>query len=319
MVGLDSNQLDFSGLLGGKVDLRHLQLKQAVFDFLSMPVSLVFNYIGRIRAEIPLYSLMTSPLEVEVEDVLIVLATRPTGEWDAEAFKELYVLQKKGSLESGEFKAMFSAIEGGLLWSTILTLAGNIRAAVRNIHIRIEDWHSRSGNTQSYTRAFSLGLCLKGVVLHSAPRGSNTSEQGFCTSSGKLQDNSLFKVISIEGLGFYIDALDRPLPPGAGGGRRAGVRKKRPRKDGEREVSHAGSTLQRKAKGWRGGSSGDEGTRKRRGGRRRGSEDEGEDVEEDDGDEEDTLLSSSSLSPARMSSDERRKRRRRRGGGREEA
>ncbi|KYK64627.1 amine-terminal region of chorein, A TM vesicle-mediated sorter, partial [Toxoplasma gondii TgCatPRC2] len=207
VVGLDSSQLDFSDLLSGKVDLRHLQLKQAAFDSLSMPVKLLFSYIGRIRVEVPLFSLMTSPLDVEVDDILVVLGTHPADEWDAESFKSVYLNQKEASLQHSEFQSMFSAIESGLTWSMLLTLASNIRASVRNVHVRIEDFHSRK------SRPFSIGFCVKHALLHSAPKGADTSEPGFCTPSGSLQENMLFKMISVDGFGFYIDAIADPEWP----------------------------------------------------------------------------------------------------------
>ncbi|KAL8455475.1 hypothetical protein Emag_000604 [Eimeria magna] len=206
--GLERSQLDFSGVLTGRVLLRHLQLKRKAFDeLLPLPAEPEFNYIGKVQLDVPVYSLGTAPLLAEVRDVLLVLSVTASDKWDAEAFLSLYQQQKAATLAAGEYKALFSSMERGLLWQLLLKLLSSFTAVLRDVHLRIEDRHSVSG------RPFALGLCLKSAVLHAAPRGENFSEAGVCRASGGLADDTFFKVLSVEGLGLYVDSLAIPASP----------------------------------------------------------------------------------------------------------
>lgn len=40
---VSSSQLDFSAILGGKIDILHMQIRQKLLDFLPLPVNLVFR------------------------------------------------------------------------------------------------------------------------------------------------------------------------------------------------------------------------------------------------------------------------------------
>ncbi|CDJ39158.1 hypothetical protein ETH_00043730, partial [Eimeria tenella] len=116
--GLDRSQLDFSGALTGKVLLRHLQLKQKVFEVLPLPAAAEFNYIGLVQLDLPLYALGTSPILAEVGDVLLLLSVEASERWDAEEFLLQYQQQKAAALAAGEYKALFSSLgawQAGLL------------------------------------------------------------------------------------------------------------------------------------------------------------------------------------------------------------
>lgn len=204
--GLDKSQVDFSSILTGKVQLRHLQIKPAVFDALQLPFRLEFNYVGLVQLDLPLYALATSPLEAELKDVLLVLSVVASKDWDKDAFEAQYRKQKAEALASGEYKALFSTLEKGILWQLLLKLVGNFTAKVSNIHIRIEDFCSLTG------KPFALGVCLRKVELHAAPRGADFSEPGVCRNNGSPTDDTFYKVISLDGLGIYLDDLLPPLP-----------------------------------------------------------------------------------------------------------
>ncbi|OEH77894.1 hypothetical protein cyc_07209 [Cyclospora cayetanensis] len=197
--GLERSQLDFSGILTGKVLLRHLQLKKKAFEVLPLPVRPEFNYIGLVQLDLPVYSLGTAPILGELKDVLVLLSVESSGNWNAEDFLRHYHERKAAALAAGEYKALFSSLERGLLWQLLLKLLSSFTARVRDVHIRIEDRHSIS------SQPFALGICLKSAVLHAAPRGSDFSEPGVCRVGGSLAEDTFLKVLSVEGKS-YNDA-----------------------------------------------------------------------------------------------------------------
>ena len=191
-------------MLTGKVLLKHLQLKKKSFEILPLPAEPEFNYIGRVELDVPVYSLGTAPLLAEVRDILLVLSVKPSDSWDADAFLAQYHEQKASTLAAGEYKALFSSLERGLLWQLLLKLLSSFTARVKDVHIRIEDRQSLS------SKPFALGICLKSAILHAAPKGGDFSELGVCKANGGLADDTFFKVISVEGLGVYLDSLSVP-------------------------------------------------------------------------------------------------------------
>ncbi|XP_026191218.1 uncharacterized protein LOC113146851 [Cyclospora cayetanensis] len=127
--GLERSQLDFSGILTGKVLLRHLQLKKKAFEVLPLPVRPEFNYIGLVQLDLPVYSLGTAPILGELKDVLVLLSVESSGNWNAEDFLRHYHERKAAALAAGEYKALFSSLERGAWEAGVLGTLERARAS----------------------------------------------------------------------------------------------------------------------------------------------------------------------------------------------
>ena len=69
---LDSKQLDVS-LWSGKISLDNLQIKKSLFDTMPVPFELHHGKVGKIYLEIPITSLTSSPLKIEISDVFLFI------------------------------------------------------------------------------------------------------------------------------------------------------------------------------------------------------------------------------------------------------
>ncbi|EER16744.1 hypothetical protein Pmar_PMAR022593 [Perkinsus marinus ATCC 50983] len=78
---VDSKQLKAS-LAKGEVSLFDLKLKEDIFDFLSLPITVAIGYVRVLGISIPWRSLASEPIVVAIEDVIIVLKTESAAEWD---------------------------------------------------------------------------------------------------------------------------------------------------------------------------------------------------------------------------------------------
>ena len=69
---LTSDQLNIS-LFSGVVNLENVSVKKTVLDNFPMPFRLEYGTIGRIYVDVPMTSIGSSPVVVEVSDVYVLL------------------------------------------------------------------------------------------------------------------------------------------------------------------------------------------------------------------------------------------------------
>ncbi|KJP85909.1 hypothetical protein AK88_04441 [Plasmodium fragile] len=200
--GIDDEQFGISDLLTGKLELTNIHLKQSIVDLIDIPCRLNFGCIGYFKINLPIFYFMKNPINVYIEDVILVLSTIPPKYFDDKLYKEKYIENKKNSLLSSEYRAIVCSIEGGVIWQMLLSAINNINISVKNVHIRIEDF------TSNPSTCFSFGISVEELFLSLPKDGLPIKRDGYYTKKNELVNNTMINMITIKKLGFYMDYLD---------------------------------------------------------------------------------------------------------------
>ncbi|XP_071800647.1 intermembrane lipid transfer protein VPS13A-like isoform X2 [Asterias amurensis] len=173
---LDSHNLNL-GIFSGRLELQDLQLKPEALHELNLPIELKAGHIGRIIADISWTSLFSDPLEVNIEDVLILAGPIYDRPYDEAQEKLLQNAIKKKLLEDLErskkrkkSKSKEEEIEDLSFTERLTaTIINNIQFHVRNVHIRYEDSTSRPD------QPFAVGVTLKRLFAETTDESWNPS------------------------------------------------------------------------------------------------------------------------------------------------
>ncbi|EZG87024.1 amine-terminal region of chorein, A TM vesicle-mediated sorter [Gregarina niphandrodes] len=214
MEPITGGQLSLAGLLLGKLTIENVQLKQKIMDFMPMPMNLHFQYIGTIKLSLPIWSLFTSPIHVEVKDVIMVVGTKQLKDWNKEAWEASYLPAKKQLLAGNEGSAFVASMEDGFLWRTLIRLGSNVKVEVSNVQVRFEDWYGCS-------KPYALGATVQSLFVSSVhneiiPKAEHDYAR---TGHAAYSDaNIIRKQVDIQGVSVYCDQLvfpeDSPVPAG---------------------------------------------------------------------------------------------------------
>lgn len=200
--GLNDEQYGLSDLLTGKLELTNIHLKQSVIDLIDIPCRLNFGCIGYFKINLPFFYFMKNPINVYIEDVVIVLSTIPSKYLDDKLYKEKYIENKKNALLSSEYRAIVCSIEGGVIWQMLLSLINNINISIKNIQIRIEDFTTNPSN------CFAFGINIEELFLSLPKEGLPFKRDGYYTKKNELVNNTMINMITVKKLGVYMDSLD---------------------------------------------------------------------------------------------------------------
>ena len=69
---LDSKDLNIS-IWGGDIKLNDIKLKKDIFNMYKVPLDLIFGQIGELHIKVPWKNLGSSPVEVTISDIQIVV------------------------------------------------------------------------------------------------------------------------------------------------------------------------------------------------------------------------------------------------------
>jgi vacuolar protein sorting-associated protein 13A/C len=71
--GFSSDNLKLS-VWSGKISLENLTLRSDIFKQFKLPLELVFGKLGKLKITVPWSSLGSNPVDVLIEDILIVVS-----------------------------------------------------------------------------------------------------------------------------------------------------------------------------------------------------------------------------------------------------
>ena len=100
--GIDPAQLKGTKLLSGAVTLKDLKVSSSLFDASPLPFKFLWGKVGRIYLKIPIWDMFKSPLEIEVEDIVILVGIKPITEWNEELQKQAFMKQTQMLLDQFE-------------------------------------------------------------------------------------------------------------------------------------------------------------------------------------------------------------------------
>jgi hypothetical protein len=77
---LDAEQLKIS-IWNSNVKLENLQIKPTIFDSMPVPFTLHYGKVGKIFIDIPILTINTSPLKIEISDVFVFIKPKHFNIW----------------------------------------------------------------------------------------------------------------------------------------------------------------------------------------------------------------------------------------------
>ncbi|CDJ35909.1 Vacuolar protein sorting-associated protein vps13, related [Eimeria mitis] len=158
---LEPHQL-YASILGGSLVLRNLKLKPDALAALSIPVDVTYGHVEKLEIKLNLLRLLTEPIVVKAEGVLVVGTTQPPSAWDAEREEFLRDQQRNLTLLTDECLT-YAREESGLpsvLQRAAYAVIQRIQISVSRLEVRLEDTETASGQHFAFglraTRLFNV-------------------------------------------------------------------------------------------------------------------------------------------------------------------
>ena len=195
--GIKSDQLSVS-LLSGDVELFNLSIKSTILDNMPLPFKLKYGKVGRIFVDVPVTSLLSSPLKIEISEIFMLIEPKNVEEWNEKVIEDAFVAAVQSSLANLEeyFKGQLEAqnSDPGMAANMINKIIDNIQIDISNIYLRFED--SISNPKIPYV----IGMCLEAFQLYTC---NENWSRAFVTG----QDISL-KMAKITNFQMYLNFVD---------------------------------------------------------------------------------------------------------------
>lgn len=192
--GIKSDQLSIS-LLSGDVELFNLSIKPDILDNMPLPFKLKYGKVGRIFVDVPVTSILSSPLKIEVSEIFMLVEPKKVEEWNEQVIVDAFIKSTQSSLENLEEyfrgKLELQNSEPGMASNMVNKIIDNIQIDIRNIYLRFED--SISNPKMPYV----MGVCLEAIQLYTC---DNTWSRAFVTG----KDISL-KMAKITNFQMYLN------------------------------------------------------------------------------------------------------------------
>lgn len=140
--GIKSDQLSIS-LLSGDVELFNLSIKPDILDNMPLPFKLKYGKVGRIFVDVPVTSILSSPLKIEVSEIFMLVEPKKVEEWNEQVIVDAFIKSAQSSLENLEEyfrgKLELQNSEPGMAANMVNKIIDNLQIDIRNIYLRFED------------------------------------------------------------------------------------------------------------------------------------------------------------------------------------
>lgn len=154
ILGLNSQNLKV-GIWRGNVVIENVSIRPDIFQGLNLPISLKFSSIGKLSLQVPWSNLSSSPIEILLDRVYLIIVPKPQADWDFVDFttmeKKMEIIndyvrrciekflekEKKNLIESPT--AGKSPNNQGYLEKLKLIIMDNIQVKLTNVHLRFEN------------------------------------------------------------------------------------------------------------------------------------------------------------------------------------
>ncbi|KAF2367876.1 Vacuolar protein sorting-associated protein 13 N-terminal domain [Trinorchestia longiramus] len=193
--GVTEEQLQ-AGLADGDLTLNDVFISRDALIFLdayygsSLPVEVLKGSIGELRVSVQYDSLFTSPIVLQITDVLMVVGPST----DPPSLERLNDIERES--KRVQLKKIFPTPQqkssSWLSWSSMVNfLLDKLQLSVNNVHIRFEDRISAE-------HPIALGMCLKTLEIAS-------TNSKWKKSSTDNTSSSLHKIIDFSGVCAYMN------------------------------------------------------------------------------------------------------------------
>ncbi|CAD8067129.1 unnamed protein product [Paramecium primaurelia] len=196
ITGFDQTNLQL-GIWSGNIVIENVALKQEIFADLELPLELKFSSIGRLIIKIPWNKLSSSPVEVVLEDILIVFNPLPQQRWNND--DSIQIKRKFSKLldkvkQSINIKKKEQSDNTGYFEKFTLKVIDNVQISLKNIHFRFED------------QEYSWGIKMDSLTA------LTTNEQFIVAFVDRSNKDTRFvpknKLIELQQLQFYWNAKE---------------------------------------------------------------------------------------------------------------
>ncbi|XP_026192591.1 uncharacterized protein LOC113147171 [Cyclospora cayetanensis] len=150
---LEAHQVDAS-ILNGFLILRNLKLKRDALAALSLPIDVTYGHVGKLEIKLKLWRLLSEPITVCAEDILIIITSQPPSDWNVEREERVRDQHRNLILLTDECLT-YAREESGLpcvLQRAAYAIIQRIRLSLTRLELRLEDTETDS------KRHFALGM-----------------------------------------------------------------------------------------------------------------------------------------------------------------
>jgi len=193
--GLDRENLKVA-VWQGDIILNNVHLNPESLLRFQLPFILSVGIISELRIKIPWTRLSSSPIEITLNGLYVLLTPQEKKNWEYSEIGE--ILKRKDMIENFEKKTEELSPEEEIKQKSYMEklmgkVIDNIKVTIRNIHIRFE--HALD------SRNFCVGFCLESIESYTT---DENWEMHFTDRHQVKNANlSIFKIMKINGLSMY--------------------------------------------------------------------------------------------------------------------
>lgn len=187
---INSKELDIS-VFRGSVHLGPIKVRTEAIDKLGLPFQIRYGFVRRIDVEIDWLRLTSKPLLVTIEDAYILLATRPSDQWNEETVLKSQEARQKSRLKDFELlsaEAFTQLTEPGRFEKLVSTIVDNLQVRVSGLYVRLEDL---TASIHPFAAAVSLGK-LELLTCNSSWQPQYSDYSTVTYKRGTLDDFSIY-------------------------------------------------------------------------------------------------------------------------------
>ena len=142
----------------------NLSIKPNILDNMPLPFKLKYGKVGRIFVDVPVTSLLSSPLKIEISEIFMLVEPKDVDEWNEKIIEDAFVNSVQSSLVNLEefFKGQLEAqnSEPGMAANMINKIIDNLQVDISNIYLRFED------SISNPKMPYAIGMCLEAIQLY---------------------------------------------------------------------------------------------------------------------------------------------------------
>lgn len=198
ILGLDTANLQL-GVWSGNIIIENVSLNSKLIELLNLPLNLIFSHIGRMKISIPWNKLSSTPVELLLEDLYLVLSLQRRDQWalvnNRTLIDKLTFIERVKEGFLSKIREKNKEISKGSSYFEKLTklIIDNMQVTIRNIHLRLET------NELLYEKSACCGILLESLVMTTTDSNWN---KGFLDRT-ITKEKPINKLLSLVNLALY--------------------------------------------------------------------------------------------------------------------
>ena len=179
---------------------------------LELPIQLKFSHIGKLQLKVPLTSIGSSPVEVFLDGLYLIIAPKCPNQWEFKDYKGLEV--KKELIEQyvqicinkivSASKQKTEEKDAGYMQNLTSKIIDNIQLKIKNIHIRYENDLKGDGQQQ-----YAMGLSLDQLEVFTTD--GNGQKKYIDRTKLEFKDQPMRKQLKLSNLGVYWNSRENRI------------------------------------------------------------------------------------------------------------